>query len=250
MSDPRIENGYTRIANELLEAFAHIHLTGNHWRLIWAILRRTYGWGKRVDMISLSQFEKMTGIQSRHVSRELKILVEMNIIIKDESGYINSYGIQKKISRWKYSQNREYPKMGISEIGNETTPRTGNETTPKIGKYKRNKEKKENNSVKISAEISSLRQRYSNQDLIEKAFEAIASTRKTNSVAESILLAQLQKWGKYPVEQVVNSIQAYLDKDCADQGKKENYLLGIIRNSQDSSNSKKPQDENWLKGAI
>ena len=34
------------------------------------------------------------------------------------------------------------------------------------------------------------------QALIEKVFQAIATTRKTGKVAESILITQLQKWNR------------------------------------------------------
>jgi hypothetical protein len=88
------------------------------------------------------------------------------------------------------------------------------------------------NGKNISAEIFSLRERYSDQKLIDQAFSAIASTRKTNRVADSVLLAQLQKWGKYPADQVEAAIRIYLDKDYASQGKREAYLMAIIRNNQ------------------
>lgn len=78
----------------------------------------------------------------------------------------------------------------------------------------------------------SLKNRYPDQDLIDKVFQAIASTRKSEKVADSVLLAQLQKWDRYPVDQVENGIRIYLEKDCAGQGKREPYLLGIIRNQQ------------------
>jgi hypothetical protein len=84
----------------------------------------------------------------------------------------------------------------------------------------------------ITPDFFSLRERYSDQKLIDDVFVAIASTRKSNQVADSVLLAQLQKWERYPVEQVVSGIRIYLDKRCADQGKDEKYLLGIIRNQE------------------
>lgn len=77
----------------------------------------------------------------------------------------------------------------------------------------------------------SLRERYSDQNLIDQAFQAIASTRKSNKVAESVLLAQLQKWERYPAKQVESGIRIYLDKGYPSQGKREEYLLGIIRNN-------------------
>lgn len=79
--------------------------------------------------------------------------------------------------------------------------------------------------------ISFFRKRYSDQELIDRAFGAIASTRKGNRVADSILLAELKKWEKYPANQVEGGIRVYLEKDYAGQGKPEAYLLGIIRNN-------------------
>jgi hypothetical protein len=88
------------------------------------------------------------------------------------------------------------------------------------------------------SDIFSMKKRYANPDLIDDAFRAIASTRKSGKVAGSVLLAQLQQWERYPVEQVEAGIRVYLDKDYAGQGKREDYLYGIIRklNSQPKTN--------------
>jgi len=76
----------------------------------------------------------------------------------------------------------------------------------------------------------SLKNRYSDPDLIDQVFRAIASTRKYGKVKDSVLFAQLEKWDQYPVEQVEAGIRIYLEKDYAGQGKRESYLFGIIRN--------------------
>lgn len=81
----------------------------------------------------------------------------------------------------------------------------------------------------ISDEISPLKNKYK-QDLIERVFQAIASTRKTGKVADNIFLTQLKAWERYPVDQVEAAMRTYLDKGYSDQGKGEKYLLGIIRN--------------------
>ena len=91
-------------------------------------------------------------------------------------------------------------------------------------------EKNEKNEKNITPEIFSLRQRYSDQNLIDQVFEAMASTRKSGKVSDSVLLAQLQKWDRYPVQQVEGGIRIYLERDYASQGKRKDYLLGIIRN--------------------
>lgn len=89
---------------------------------------------------------------------------------------------------------------------------------------------KELKNKKTPGEISSLRKKYPDQNLIDQAFRAIASTRKSNRVADSVLLAQLKKWESYPIAQVEAGIRTYLEKGYAGQGKREGYLLGIIRN--------------------
>ena len=72
--------------------------------------------------------------------------------------------------------------------------------------------------------------RYADQDLIERAFQAIRSTRKTGKISDSVLLSQLKGWERYPVEHVEAAINTYLSKDYASQGKDEKYLAGILRN--------------------
>lgn len=85
------------------------------------------------------------------------------------------------------------------------------------------------NSSKRTPDFFSLKNKY-DSILVDNVFRAIASTRKNGKVADSVLFAQLRKWERYPVEQVEAGIQIYLEKDYAGQGKREEYLLGIIRN--------------------
>ena len=85
-------------------------------------------------------------------------------------------------------------------------------------------------SSSTSNPFFSFLERYNNKNLINEVFKAIAITRKTGKVKDSILIAQLKKWERYPAEQVEAGIRIYLEKDYASQGKREAYLLGIIRN--------------------
>lgn len=89
--------------------------------------------------------------------------------------------------------------------------------------------------AEIFERISTLKYRYPNPNLIDSAIEALASTRKSNQIANKVVLAQLEKWAKYPSQQVEMAIQTYLEKNYADHGKREEYLLGIIRNGKPQS---------------
>jgi phage replication O-like protein O len=85
MANPQKEDGHTRIANEIMEALGHIRIPGEAMQVLWVILRQTYGWNKKTDAISLSQFMKKTGLLRQHVADNIKKLIKMNIIT--EKGY-------------------------------------------------------------------------------------------------------------------------------------------------------------------
>lgn len=101
MANPQKENGHTSIANEILEQLARINLAPYQWRTLCVILRKTWGWQKKTDHISITQFQKMTGLKRQHQSRAIKALIERNVITKKGDSYIASYGFQKDYTRWK-----------------------------------------------------------------------------------------------------------------------------------------------------
>lgn len=101
MANPQKENGFVSIATELVEAFARSELTQNESKILWVIIRKTYGWNKKFDTISLSFFENAACLPHWSVERALKGLLKKRLIIKNK---INSrtveYGIQKDYGQW------------------------------------------------------------------------------------------------------------------------------------------------------
>ena len=102
MANPQIENGHVDLANDLVEALAKIRLSGEESQVLWSILRKTYGWHKKEDHISLSQFALMTGIKRQNVLRAINKLASKKIIavIKKDDSIINMYRIQKDFDNW------------------------------------------------------------------------------------------------------------------------------------------------------
>src|SRR3990167_3165841 len=82
MANPQLENGYTRIANDILEPLVKIPLLGAELRVLLFIIRKTYGWGKIQDKISFTQFEKGTGISRQTINKTIKNLVAKGMIVK------------------------------------------------------------------------------------------------------------------------------------------------------------------------
>jgi phage replication O-like protein O len=116
MANPQKENGHFGIANELAEAFAFLQISGNQWRLLWVIIRQTYGWNKKADEISITQFQKRTRLQRRHICRSLKGLVERKIVTKNDTTKAATYGLQKDYSQWELSPKKTVPNNGDDAI--------------------------------------------------------------------------------------------------------------------------------------
>jgi phage replication O-like protein O len=104
MVSPQVENGYTPIANELLDQLMKVNLSGSEWQLLIAILRKTYGFQKKTDWITLSQFAKITGIERRNVHRTLKKLSskQMTVVQIDDNNRLK-YGFNKNYEQWELS---------------------------------------------------------------------------------------------------------------------------------------------------
>jgi len=79
---PQKENGYTPIANELLEAFCKCKLLEYERCIVMTVWRKTYGWSKKEDWIANSQLSMATGIARPNITRTIKSLVAKNILQK------------------------------------------------------------------------------------------------------------------------------------------------------------------------
>jgi len=100
MASPQCEDGYTRIANELLLALCRSRLTLYEWRVLMAVIRLTYGYNRKVDQISVRQLSRITSINYRLVYRTLKSLEKKNMLHISKQKNRLILGIQKDYERW------------------------------------------------------------------------------------------------------------------------------------------------------
>ena len=96
MANPQLEDGYTMIANEILERLARMHLSPNQWQVLLCIIRRTYGFHKKVDYIANRQIVESTGLCKAVVSRVLHDLNDLSLIIRNGK----LIGFQKDWEKW------------------------------------------------------------------------------------------------------------------------------------------------------
>jgi phage replication O-like protein O len=142
MANPQAENGHIDIANEIVEALARVRLSGEEVQVLWVILRKTYGWHKKEDAISLSQFSELTGLSRQHVLRAIKKLLPKMVITVSNNGnrHPNTYKFNKNFDDWKV-----LPKKGTPNNGYRVLPIMVTKVLPIMV---HTKEKKETNKRK------------------------------------------------------------------------------------------------------
>ncbi|EDK4031460.1 replication protein [Salmonella enterica subsp. salamae] len=189
-----LDDGYARLSNMLLEAYSGADLTKRHFKVLLAILRKTYGWNKPMDRITDSQLSEITKLPVKRCNEAKLELVRMNII-KQQGGM---FGPNKNISEWRIPQNE-----GVSLKTGDKTSLNLRECYPsKQGDTKDTIQKKEiqdkntmSESVRTECEKSSDR-----HEETDKAFEEIfwcAGMRKAGKKnAASAFRTQFREWRK------------------------------------------------------
>jgi phage replication O-like protein O len=75
--------GFVPVPNAYFEYLAE--LSGAETKVLLAILRKTAGWRKESDAISLSQLEEMTGLDRKSVIAGLRGLLERGLIAQTQA---------------------------------------------------------------------------------------------------------------------------------------------------------------------
>ncbi len=123
-----LEDGFTRIANELLEAVMHAGLSQHQLLVFMAVMRKTYGFNKKSDWVSNEQISVLTGILPHKCSAAKSTLVKRGILT--QTGRV--IGINKAVSEWsslpiKGTEKKPYlKKVTLPESGKKSLPESGN----------------------------------------------------------------------------------------------------------------------------
>lgn len=126
MANPQWEKGFTKIADDIMDALIRTNITGGPRQVLDAIIRMTYGYGRTWQEISLNTFRKMTGISKSHICHHIKSLINMQIIVAQIGNRnLTSYRIQKDYDKWKSlpkqaTEHKPLPKQAttVAQIGN------------------------------------------------------------------------------------------------------------------------------------
>lgn len=103
---PQLENGFIQIAtgkeeNDVLMALIKASLTTTEYQVIFLVIRKTWGFKKKEDWISLTQFEQYLGKNRGTVCSAIKSLVLKNILVrKSIQGVSATYQPNKEFNKW------------------------------------------------------------------------------------------------------------------------------------------------------
>jgi phage replication O-like protein O len=176
MSTPQIEDGFTMIANQLMEAILRGGFSQRELLVLLTIMRKTYGYKKTEDDMSASQIGTMCGVARQHVTTTLNGLAVRNAITKRPGQYGMVVGIQKDHRKWvgagqlkavptsAFPETREpadgdegspesglVPNQDVSQIGTGGSPESGQVDSPDSGHTKENLPKENHQKKKSCA---------------------------------------------------------------------------------------------------
>lgn len=237
MANPQLENGHLKIANELIEAILAADLGRREQKVIWAVIRKTYGFNKKADAISNWQIAQLTGIDRAHVKRTIRDLVARNIVTAEPSG-LYRHGIE--VQRLAINKDHECWLTGAKTATVAETYRgqnspgnrgqNGSETGAKTAPTKDSKDRKTertraraNGSPKRPDDISE--QTWSDFLSIRRTKKAPLTETAWNRISQQLDLAAEDGWSRDEAlaEAVTAGWQGFryewLKNRCRDQGR-------------------------------
>lgn len=226
---PQTDKGFIRIAtgnseNDILMALAGAKLGGTELSIILCIIRKTWGWSKKEDWISLTQFEKYTKRSRQTIVNAINQLVKKNILVKKTiPGIKTVYGFNKNFSSWEH------------QLVKKTVPVQKTSTTSKencTGLVKKTRPTKDTIQKKL------LQKKYASiKSLNNDIFEEIS---KKYNVPLAFVLSKLEDLQNYcsrkgkKYKNYKAALEFFVKKDAIeriDNAKKSNYKTAIDASS-------------------
>lgn len=115
--NPQVEDGYTKIANELLDAIIRHDFSKRELKIVLFVLRKTYGWNKKADVMSLSQILSGTGIERTHAAKSINALTDNKVLLKQPHHNGQLLELNKKYKEWVCGQNSHSVAKTVQKCG-------------------------------------------------------------------------------------------------------------------------------------
>lgn len=129
----QLEDGYTRIANEILDHLMKQRLNGTQNSIIQCVIRYTYGFQRKSHELSINFIKDATGINKDMVKRELNNLIDYKVLtVFKEATFRTSreIGINKSTEDWNIPSGVKSPEVTKTPPVVESVEIQGTKTPP------------------------------------------------------------------------------------------------------------------------
>ncbi|MEC0239460.1 replication protein [Paenibacillus dokdonensis] len=134
MAGPQLEDGYTRIANAIIEEVARRKLNGTQYSILLTVWRYTYGFNRKDCALSVSFIKEAIDGDLKGVKKELGNLIDRRILVITKE----AHGIQPR----RIAFNKRFEEWGVvvkspplpkKPSGGQMTPRVVDNSPPVVG---------------------------------------------------------------------------------------------------------------------
>ena len=104
--NPQREFGNRQICNGVYQALIRADLSASEYKICLFVIDKTWGFNKRFDAISASQFQGATGLSERMIRKAIKALKDRRVLYYEPServnrgSPINQYLFNKHYDTW------------------------------------------------------------------------------------------------------------------------------------------------------
>ena len=155
MASPQLEDGYTRISNQIIEAIGSMDLNAAEYKVLLCVFRYTYGFNRKSHTLSASFIARWGNCSIRTVKRALMRLEELKVIEILNSGcrgVTSEIALNKDFDTWDMSGDKnDTSDKNDTGVVTEMTPELVTEMSPK--KRKKKEKYKEKYNVELSSTI-------------------------------------------------------------------------------------------------
>ena len=142
----KLQDGYAKIANKLIECLYSADLTLMQKEIILLVMRYTYGFNRKQARLSLSYIAKGIGRKRDKVCDSITALANKRILIKSESGGTTVLEVNNHTEEWDVCFRFGSPSQGTSASpsqGTRVVPARGLDASPSQGTKETQEDTKE-----------------------------------------------------------------------------------------------------------
>lgn len=237
---------YTQVPNEMLDNWLPL-LGEGELKVLLVVIRKTFGWHRAFegDQISLTQFEKHTGMKRTNIIVAIKSLISKGIIEKAISGPVGKQEVYYKlviIEEPGHKMSKPETKEGGSCCGTPTSPAAGRGGVPQRDPQKKAlKETSNDDDVRARESERENEKMQTSDDVKSPTTEPVRKPGKKYSIhlidggimqisADDVYTVAVQRNKDWTADEIENALVS-IENSCKKVRDWVRYLEGVIETS-------------------